>query len=162
MRHLTGAVWAKLKPRTDAFRMMEAPRISSLAWWRRRVKLSFTVHFDCCHPKKRSDGRRPMPTHNCRFAGRSGHHDRTDQRPLLGVKRTFDRRATQVCLTTTIDTIVGQSIERRLVPVRSGLAPSRRSKPLKELKLTTFNARAENEQTSLGDIAGGLTLSCVF
>src|SRR5262249_17259819 len=28
MRHLTGALWAKLKPRTDAFRILGAPRIS--------------------------------------------------------------------------------------------------------------------------------------
>jgi hypothetical protein len=48
-----------------------------------------------------------------------------------------------VCPTTTIDTIVGQNSERRLVPMRWGLIPSWWSKPLKELKLATFNARAE-------------------
>jgi putative SOS response-associated peptidase YedK len=47
-----------------------------------------------------------------------------------------------VCPTTTIDTIVGQSGARTLVPMR-GLVPSWWSKPLKELKVATFNARAE-------------------
>ncbi len=45
--------------------------------------------------------------------------------------------------TTTIDTIVGQKGQRRLVPMRWGLVPSWWSKSLKELKLATFNARAE-------------------
>jgi putative SOS response-associated peptidase YedK len=44
---------------------------------------------------------------------------------------------------TTIDTIVGQDGERRLVPMRWDLVPSWWSKPRKELKLATFNARAE-------------------
>jgi putative SOS response-associated peptidase YedK len=44
---------------------------------------------------------------------------------------------------TTIDTIVGQDGERRLVPMRWGLVPSWWSKPRKELNLATFNARAE-------------------
>ena len=48
-----------------------------------------------------------------------------------------------VCPTTTIDTIVGQNGERRLMPMRWGLVPSWWSKPVKELKLATFNARAE-------------------
>jgi hypothetical protein len=44
-----------------------------------------------------------------------------------------------ICPTTTIDTIVGQISKRRLVPMRWGLVPSWWSKPLKELKLATFN-----------------------
>jgi putative SOS response-associated peptidase YedK len=48
-----------------------------------------------------------------------------------------------VCPTTTIDTIVGADGKRQLVPMRWGLVPSWWSKPLKELKLATFNARAE-------------------
>jgi SOS response associated peptidase (SRAP) len=48
-----------------------------------------------------------------------------------------------VCPTTTIDTVIGQNGERRLMPMRWGLVPSWWSKPLKELKLATFNARAE-------------------
>ena len=48
-----------------------------------------------------------------------------------------------VCPTMTIDTITGQNGERRLVPMRWGLVPFWWSKPLKELKLATFNARAE-------------------
>jgi putative SOS response-associated peptidase YedK len=48
-----------------------------------------------------------------------------------------------VCPTTTIDTIVSTDGRRTLVPMRWGLMPSWWSKPLKELKLATFNARAE-------------------
>jgi putative SOS response-associated peptidase YedK len=48
-----------------------------------------------------------------------------------------------VCPTTTIDTIVGSDGKRQLVPMRWGLVPSWWSKPLKELKLANFNARAE-------------------
>jgi putative SOS response-associated peptidase YedK len=48
-----------------------------------------------------------------------------------------------VCPTTTIDTIVGQNNKLQLVPMRWGLVPFWWSKPLKELKLATFNARAE-------------------
>jgi len=48
-----------------------------------------------------------------------------------------------VCPTTTIDTIVGADGKRQFVPMRWGLVPSWWSKPLKELKLATFNARAE-------------------
>jgi len=48
-----------------------------------------------------------------------------------------------VCPTTTIDTIVGQNGTRQLVPMRWGLVPSWWPKPLKELKPSTFNARAE-------------------
>jgi hypothetical protein len=48
-----------------------------------------------------------------------------------------------VCPTTTIDTVIAQDGARKLVPMRWGLVPSWWSKPLKELKLATFNARAE-------------------
>ena len=48
-----------------------------------------------------------------------------------------------VCPTTGIDTIVSSDDKRLLVPMRWGLVPSWWSKPLKELKLATFNARAE-------------------
>ena len=48
-----------------------------------------------------------------------------------------------VCPTTTIDTIIGNGGEWRLVPMRWGLVPAWWSKPLKELKLATFNALAE-------------------
>jgi len=48
-----------------------------------------------------------------------------------------------VCPTTTIDTIVAQDGKRMLVLMRWGLVPSWWSKPFKELKLATFNARAE-------------------
>ena len=48
-----------------------------------------------------------------------------------------------VCPTTTIDTIVAPDGERRLERMRWGLVPAWWSKPLKELKLATFNARVE-------------------
>jgi putative SOS response-associated peptidase YedK len=52
-----------------------------------------------------------------------------------------------ICPTTTIDTIVGEQGKRGLVPMRWGLIPSWWSKPLKEMKLATFNARAESVAT---------------
>jgi putative SOS response-associated peptidase YedK len=48
-----------------------------------------------------------------------------------------------VCPTTVIDTITSDAGKRDLVPMRWGLIPSWWNKPLKELKLATFNARAE-------------------
>src|SRR5271168_5074675 len=48
-----------------------------------------------------------------------------------------------VCPTTQIDTVLSEDGKRRLVPMRWGLIPNWWSKPLKEMKLATFNARAE-------------------
>jgi putative SOS response-associated peptidase YedK len=48
-----------------------------------------------------------------------------------------------VCPTTTIDAIVAEDGKRELMRARWGLIPGWWSKPLKELKLATFNARAE-------------------
>ena len=62
----------------------------------------------------------------------------TLQQPPVNTQARYN-----VCPTTTIDTVVGQNGERRLMPMRWGLVPSWWSKPLKELKLATFNARAE-------------------
>src|ERR1700682_1845178 len=44
-----------------------------------------------------------------------------------------------ICPTTTVDAVV----DHELVPMRWGLIPGWWSKPLKEFKLATFNARAE-------------------
>jgi hypothetical protein len=52
-----------------------------------------------------------------------------------------------VCPTTTIDTILDHDGKRRLERMRWGLIPSWWSKPLKEMKLATFNARAETVAT---------------
>jgi putative SOS response-associated peptidase YedK len=52
-----------------------------------------------------------------------------------------------ICPTTTIDTIVSLEGKRSLVPLRWGLIPGWWSKPLKEMKLATFNARAETVAT---------------
>jgi putative SOS response-associated peptidase YedK len=48
---------------------------------------------------------------------------------------------------TTIDTIISLDGKRSLVPMRWGLIPGWWSKPLKEMKLATFNARAETVAT---------------
>jgi putative SOS response-associated peptidase YedK len=48
-----------------------------------------------------------------------------------------------VCPTTTIDAIVAEDGKRELIRARWGLIPNWWPKPLKELKLATFNARAE-------------------
>lgn len=48
-----------------------------------------------------------------------------------------------VCPTQTIDAVIEQGGKRVLAPMRWGLVPAWWSKPLKELRLATFNARAE-------------------
>ena len=48
-----------------------------------------------------------------------------------------------VCPTDTIDAVVQQAGGRALVPMRWGLIPAWWQKPLKEMKLATFNARGE-------------------
>ena len=52
-----------------------------------------------------------------------------------------------VCPTDTIDTIVLDQDVRSLVPMRWGLVPRWWSKTLKDIKLATFNARAETVTT---------------
>ena len=52
-----------------------------------------------------------------------------------------------ICPTTEIDTIVRALEQRGLVPMRWGLVPSWWTKPLKEMRLATFNARAETVAT---------------
>jgi putative SOS response-associated peptidase YedK len=48
-----------------------------------------------------------------------------------------------VCPTTTIDAIVAEDGKRELIRARWGFIPGWWSKPIEELKLATFNARAE-------------------
>jgi putative SOS response-associated peptidase YedK len=48
-----------------------------------------------------------------------------------------------ICPTTTIDAVLSKDGKRELVPMRWGLVPGWWNKPLKELKLSTFNARVE-------------------
>jgi putative SOS response-associated peptidase YedK len=48
-----------------------------------------------------------------------------------------------ICPTTTIDAVVERGGTRELVGMRWGLVPSWWNKPLKKLRLATFNARAE-------------------
>ncbi len=52
-----------------------------------------------------------------------------------------------VCPTDTIDTIVSEQGGRSLVPMRWGSVPRWWSKTLKDIKLATFNARAETVAT---------------
>ncbi len=52
-----------------------------------------------------------------------------------------------VCPTDTIDTIVSEQGGRSLVAMRWGLVPRWWSKTLKDIKLATFNARAETVTT---------------
>src|SRR6266851_2963714 len=48
-----------------------------------------------------------------------------------------------ICPTTNIDAVIEHDGRRELLPMRWGLIPSWWSKPLKEMKVATFNARAE-------------------
>ena len=59
----------------------------------------------------------------------------------LGISNLMQRY--NICPTTTIDAVIEQDGKRVLEPMRWGLVPSWWSKPLKELRLATFNARAE-------------------
>jgi putative SOS response-associated peptidase YedK len=49
-----------------------------------------------------------------------------------------------ICPTNTIDFVVSGGGERALVPMRWGLIPGWWKKPLKEMRLATFNARSES------------------
>ena len=48
-----------------------------------------------------------------------------------------------ICPTTEVDTVVRGGDQRALVPMRWGLIPGWWKKPLEEMRLATFNARAE-------------------
>jgi putative SOS response-associated peptidase YedK len=52
-----------------------------------------------------------------------------------------------ICPTTNVDTVVSHDGKRELVPMRWGLIPAWWSKPLKEMRMATFNARAETVAT---------------
>ncbi len=52
-----------------------------------------------------------------------------------------------VCPTDPVDTVVAREGKRELVQMRWGLVPFWWSKPLKELRLATFNARVETVET---------------
>jgi SOS response associated peptidase (SRAP) len=49
-----------------------------------------------------------------------------------------------ICPTTNIDAVIVREGERELLPMRWGLVPSWWPKPLKEMRVATFNARAED------------------
>jgi putative SOS response-associated peptidase YedK len=53
----------------------------------------------------------------------------------------------KICPTTSIDTVLSTEGNRALVPMRWGLIPYWWNKPLKEMRLATFNARAETVAT---------------
>ena len=48
-----------------------------------------------------------------------------------------------ICPTTTVDVVIVGEGQRSLVPMRWGLIPGWWKKPIKEMRLATFNARAE-------------------
>jgi putative SOS response-associated peptidase YedK len=52
-----------------------------------------------------------------------------------------------VCPTDTIDAVIERDGRRELVPMRWGLIPSWWSKPLKDMRVATFNARVETVTT---------------
>ena len=52
-----------------------------------------------------------------------------------------------VCPTDPVDTVVAREGNRELVQMRWGLVPYWWSKPLKELRLATFNARIDTVTT---------------
>jgi putative SOS response-associated peptidase YedK len=52
-----------------------------------------------------------------------------------------------ICPTTDVDVVVSTDGERSIVPMRWGLVPYWWSKPLKDMKMATFNARAESVAT---------------
>src|SRR5712671_4261866 len=61
---------------------------------------------------------------------------------LTAPDSNFEHRY-NICPTTEIDTVVPAFEHQGLVPMRWGLVPSWWSKPLKEMRVATFNARAE-------------------
>jgi putative SOS response-associated peptidase YedK len=52
-----------------------------------------------------------------------------------------------VCPTDPVDVVTAEDGRRELIPMRWGLVPRWWSKPLKELRVATFNARAETVET---------------
>jgi putative SOS response-associated peptidase YedK len=58
--------------------------------------------------------------------------------PALNLEPRFN-----ICPTDTVDVVVRGNDARVVVPMRWGLAPGWWKKPLKELRVATFNARAE-------------------
>ena len=49
-----------------------------------------------------------------------------------------------ICPTDTIDVVIRGGDDRSLVPMRWGLIPSWWKKPLKEMRLASFNARSDS------------------
>ena len=62
----------------------------------------------------------------------------TDKAPPSNLQPRYN-----ICPTTEVDTVVRGDDQRSLVPMRWGLIPGWWKKPLKEMRLATFNARAE-------------------
>jgi putative SOS response-associated peptidase YedK len=62
----------------------------------------------------------------------------TDPSPPSNLQQRYN-----ICPTTTIDAVLEHDGTRTLAQMRWGLIPSWWNKPLKEMRLSTFNARAE-------------------
>jgi putative SOS response-associated peptidase YedK len=60
------------------------------------------------------------------------------------------RQRYNVCPTDPVDVVTAEEGRRELIPMRWGLVPRWWSKPLKELRVATFNARAETVETMKG------------
>jgi putative SOS response-associated peptidase YedK len=54
-----------------------------------------------------------------------------------------------VCPTDPVDVVTAEEGKRTLAPMRWGMVPRWWSKPLKELRVATFNAHAETVETKL-------------
>jgi putative SOS response-associated peptidase YedK len=66
------------------------------------------------------------------------HYRLTDLSPPSNLQPRYN-----ICPTTTIDAVIERDGKRVLEQMRWGLVPGWWKKPLKELRLATFNARAE-------------------
>jgi putative SOS response-associated peptidase YedK len=71
----------------------------------------------------------------------------SDRRRLASRIRVSKRLSDNVCPTDPVDGVTAADGKRDLVTMRWGLVPWWWSKPLKELRMATFNARAETVET---------------
>jgi len=67
----------------------------------------------------------------------------SDEVPKKAISDVIGKFNTDKGFTTTINTIVAEDGKRHLVPMRWGLVPGWWRKPLKDMKMATFNARVE-------------------
>jgi putative SOS response-associated peptidase YedK len=97
-------------------------------------------------------GKQPQPSYLSRMCGR--FTVKATWAELVALYRlTMDapphnlRQRYNVCPTDPVDVVTANDGQRELVTMRWGLVPWWWSKPLKELRMATFNARAETVET---------------